>query len=759
MPITDPHGADILSRLAADMVGPMAAGARVEALALGQDMTLALTAPLREAALFLALKADLDALPLRVEARLVQPDQGLAPLVFAGWSERGTVLPLHIPVADPATAVVAPFRVKLRLIRGAADLTAAEAADLVEGRLISGRFGRLMAVTEAETVALRRHARAIGAARALATASGEALDRHGSDLGVPRQTARLTLSSNGSVGSVAEVEPDARYRARLNLFHATAFPRPAQYAARLGPDGTLAAMGFAGHFDLVEAANPFALGCTLISVDATAAAAKARRDHFLDFLRDWVLIDPKAAPNPRRRLTQSERAAQAALRQRLSARVDLTAAVPAMAPDLARALDRLASLLRVLGVAQKIDLLRGLDPDAGSRHALGLGIAIAPLKAETIDTVLAATGKPPPAPPAEDRAALASFTALVPPAAAADDPLGAWIFRACGFQTVHLAEPGAVYLSHLTTGALVLAGDTLLAGAAGAPATEDFEASFAPEAGSAASAGIAAATAEAAAVLPGTAPAANPADFLDHPVAPGAARGLRLAAAGLPAITDWDPIRDALAALPSTAQAVLALPAATVAGLNAGVDADWDRLGGLVTALRLSGASTAIPLFTANAAALVISTAPLPVAGSNLTGRASTAFRWFAIPLDQPVNPAAPDAASRGVEVTRRTGPVTTFRALRPGLFALVVLGYQRLGGTDPFEVRVETGPDDQLSFMQYEYLMNLLALRYPAGVEINTWPIRRFHVMADDGTPTPLDPSAARTWRPFRRPRRAGTP
>ena len=147
----------------------------------------------------------------------------------------------------------------------------------------------------------------------------------------------------------------------------------------------------------------------------------------------------------------------------------------------------------------------------------------------------------------------------------------------------------------------------------------------------------------------------------------------------------------------------------------------------------------------------------LPVIGANLAGKAATGFRWFVTPLDQLVAPGEPRGL--GAELTRTIGAATELRVRREGLYALVVLGYERRGGADPFEFRVEAAPGDLLDFEQYEFLMNLLALRAPAGVEINTWPIRRFHVASESGAQTPLDPSASRTYRPFHRPRRAGAP
>jgi hypothetical protein len=53
---------------------------------------------------------------------------------------------------------------------------------------------------------------------------------------------------------------------------------------------------------------------------------------------------------------------------------------------------------------------------------------------------------------------------------------------------------------------------------------------------------------------------------------------------------------------------------------------------------------------------------------------------------------------------------------------------------------------------------MNVLERAFPIGVEINTFSVRRRHVDLDgDGIPDPLPPAAARTYRPFHRPRQRG--
>ncbi|PJR08735.1 hypothetical protein [Sinorhizobium meliloti] len=760
MPISDPFAADILKRLADDMTGPMAAGARVESVPLGAGLTVELTAALREAAMFLALSADLDVRPLTVAVRLVRPTpaRGLAPISFAGWSEAGSVVPLYLPVADPETEMVAPFRLKLTFLRAGAELSEAEAAALVEGRLVSGRLGRLMALLDAETVAIRRHARAVAAARSIETADEASLDRHGGDLGVPRQTARLTLAADGTVGTISGRELDADYRRRLAMYRAFAFPRPSQYTTRLDADGPLAQMGFAGRLEVREDVNPFSLAVALVSVGRTGAEADARANNFRNFLRRWVLVDPNNAPPAARPMSAADRDASGKLRERLRDFVELTATDAAMAPDLALGLDRAVALFKAVGVEQKLKLVRALDPGAGTRYGLGLGLGIAPLTAATLDTLFTTAGGPVPAGASPD--VLATFSALKRPTNVKDDPLGSWVWRACGFRTVYLAEAGELFLSHLATGALTLAGDTsLVLPAAGQDAAGNFLASFVPEAGTATSKVIAAATAAAAAALPGTLPSANDAAVLAAAMPAGRARGVRLRAAGLPAIEDWQPVREALSVLDAQSYVVLELPTATTTGLANGAAAAWMELSNLAQALRQVGAAAALPLFTAGAAAMVVATTALPIAGANLAGRASSGFRWFAIPIDKPTSRAQDEGNAPLASLDRRTGATTTLRVRAPGLYALVALGYQHLGGTDPYEVRIEAGTEDLLTYMQYEFLMNLLALRYPAGVEINTWPIRRFHVASDDGTRTALDPFAARTWRPFRRQRRAGTP
>src|SRR5690606_41636235 len=96
--------------------------------------------------------------------------------------------------------------------------------------------------------------------------------------------------------------------------------------------------------------------------------------------------------------------------------------------------------------------------------------------------------------------------------------------------------------------------------------------------------------------------------------------------------------------------------------------------------------------------ALVLSAIGLPLVGANLGGRRATGFRWYAVPL------------SGTAGTVTATGSRARFAASAPGLTAVVVLAYARLGATDPFEIRVEADPPDlAMDHRQYEFLMNLL--------------------------------------------------
>jgi hypothetical protein len=223
-------------------------------------------------------------------------------------------------------------------------------------------------------------------------------------------------------------------------------------------------------------------------------------------------------------------------------------------------------------------------------------------------------------------------------------------------------------------------------------------------------------------------------------------------AAGLPALTDPQPVVTRLRSLPpemvgtiqlAGSQAAAITGATTAAAVTAAAQ-DLRSVAGLLKAERLT---SLLPLVTsAGDVLLVVGAMPLPVAGINLFEQLSSSFRWYVVPLQ-----GAP------AEV-RAVGSTTEVVPSGEGLFAVVALGYARRGLTDPYEFRVELPPDALLTLEQYEFLMNLLDHVYPAGVRVNTWTIRQNHVdLKGDGKVYTLDPAISRTYRAFRRRRHRG--
>lgn len=759
----DPYASDILSHLADEITGPMAQSALVQKRPLAGDGSIGIDAPLREGALFLCLRRDLEHEPLIVRARLQDPMRDLTPVQFQSWTEAGAALALHTPPSDPETETIGAFRVTLQARLGERDLSVEELGDWLEARVTSGCTAKLLQLLQAETVAVRRHARAIAAARSLEGAVGVSLDRHGADLGIARFRNGLRLRADGQVLTEAGQETDANYRLRLALGREFNLSRPARFATRLAGDGPLSQIGPAVPMVLDETDNPFSVTVRLVSIDSTAQATTRRRNRFMTFLRDWVLIDPTAGLPARRSMTRAAATAERAMRTRLRDALDIQADEVDLAPELARTLDRATSLIRALGVAGQLRIHRVHAPEDGSRFDLGLGVEIArPSEAMLSDLADAVRDADTP----EDPEMAATFSTLTPPDNVAEDRTGGWFFRACGFATIHVLSANRIYLSHTNAQSLVISGEqqAVLAG----DATDiKFSARFTPAGDASRSALLTSLVDIATDDLPGTTVLADTAALLDAALAPNPTQALRIHAAGLPVVDDWPRLAERLPNLPPEDWAVLTLPNALSQSLRNGQAAAWADLGDLTRRLREAGLSAAVPVISNTGVSLLISVIALPRIGTNLTGKAATGVRWFVIPIDQDATKGwnrgrATKArrSSASVTIKRPSARETQIRFRAAGLYAVVALGYERRGATDPFEVRLRPAEaDGQLTFAQYEYVMNMLSMRTPAGVEINTWQLRQFHVAAETGEATPLDPAASRTFRPFLQPRRAGAP
>ena len=213
--------------------------------------------------------------------------------------------------------------------------------------------------------------------------------------------------------------------------------------------------------------------------------------------------------------------------------------------------------------------------------------------------------------------------------------------------------------------------------------------------------------------------------------------------AGLPNLGDPAQIAPQLGGVPPELLDTLKLGpnlATTIRG-GGGVD----DLKALVEVLRDNDLSSALGFVSGTDAFIVVGATSLPLAGLNLSERPTSGFRWYSIPL-----------SGLRAEVGA-SGPRTTFNPVEEGLTALVLLGYvRRRGLVDPYQFRVDLPDGAKLSLLQYEFLMNLLDYAHPAGVGIDTYAIRKGHVVLGAGI-APMPPNVSHTYRPFRRPRSRG--
>ena len=210
-----------------------------------------------------------------------------------------------------------------------------------------------------------------------------------------------------------------------------------------------------------------------------------------------------------------------------------------------------------------------------------------------------------------------------------------------------------------------------------------------------------------------------------------------LAAAGLPVAGSSFPA--AAGSLPAQYLATLQLNDAQVARWRAGQDTD--QVSVLAEVLSAGGLASAAALpTTAGALAIAVAVTGLPGVGLTLADRRTAGYRWYVLPVR-----GLPGRATA-------TGAVTRYLPADDGLTLLVVLGYRRSGQADPYEVQVTPVPDGVLTPDQYEFLLNVVERAVPAGIEINTYALRRQHVdISGDGTADPLTPPLARTYRRFR--------
>lgn len=777
-----------LRNMAANLTGPLSAGARDLALAIDADASTVLPAGVREPMVIVAPATHLGGETLVVRATATPAGGvpvGLPPLTFASYTESGAFLPLWIPDVAPSSRItVVDATLSFAVSRIGADgveaeIPAANVAQMLQARVVGGVLGQVLVIVSAEKARVRRVARYCAAMRSVAFAYRDALDRTGADLAVPRLADRIEFdAATRSVITLSAREADEDYRRRLTLSRPFIMPNARSIRRLLnGPgadgepnQGAIAGLGFASRFKVQEETNGFAVAIRVVSTDA------ARRTTFLQYLRDTSLILPGASPSDdavhaARFLPGALASAQAALRADLRAAFDWPAN-SAVAPLLARALARLGAARQALGAAGPWQVLRAQDDNGGSRYELGLGVDLSGPEPAELDAMAAA--RPGALADLETRSAAASSTserrslnslhallAMMEPRPSADDPDGQWLLGPCGLRTAHRLDASRLYVSHLSAFGLAVTGpDTVQ------PAVP-VEFSAMMEAPGQASSNVvlvngltsAAAAYEADPDSGGAAPweTLTEADALAAwaAVPPSGDTGqasLVFKAAGIEPIDKPSRSVEQLAGVSPELRATLRLDPALSADVLAGNLEAAATLRRVTSALRASHLVSVLPLvFNAGGARrvmLVVGVIGLPGAGVNLAERRATAFRWYAVPL----HGARPTLGS--------VGSRAKFTAPGTGLWAVVVLGYARRGRNDPYEFRVTLPEGVNLDLRQYEFMMNVLERSFPIGVEINTFDIRQRHVDLDgDGQPDTLTPSVARTYRPFRRTSYRGQP
>jgi hypothetical protein len=735
-------GAASLAVAGDELIGPLSGAVTPQPLPWSTGSTVVVDEPSHQSMVICTLLADLSDDAIEVVVSLVPasgPDQPQPVVRFAQWSEHGTELLAYVPSTD-VSGTAAPFTLRIAATHIAPDgtrqvLSANDAAAAIRLDLVQGVLGRLTAVLLSEKSRLRRQARELRAMRALDEARADALDRMGADLGCPRFADQIKWDLVGKqVGTVpltppGTVEDDGSYRARLRILRGVRLPSPTWIDSAVnGPGkpadpgaGWLADVGFAKRLTVDEAANPLRVTFRLIS----SGHPKGRME-LLNAIRLTHLVWPAgSAPG---NAAHGARMITPEVKLRIdAARVALKSfGLPANQPvaaSVAFAVKRLADRQTALGVQVFGTLIGGQQDGGGSRYELGLGANFKAPKTFNLNKAVTKAQK-------------LADPGLVP-VSSANDPIGAWLLKACGFRTAELLPDGSVYVSCLATGGLIV--DVTPGPDAAAPLMLAARLETANDAThDAPLAGVVAALA-----ADGLAPVAAPAPLLAgiKPTSSNAGIATALTELGLPVLADAAAVTDVktrMAKVDNRTYVAFDLGG----GNTTAIKNDPSKLAAILGQAARGGASSGLPVMTSSGTlALILGIADLPRAGNNLASQHTVAYRWQIRGL-----------AGQGATMWPRIGASAKIANAGEGISIVTCLAYVRDGHNDPYEWRptLETGA--LLSLRQYEHLMNVIEIVTPLGVRADTWSIRREHVDVDgSNSPTPLPASAARTYRRYR--------
>lgn len=748
----DPHGSGSLAAMAPHLIAPLESGLKRIELELDRDGNFTVTRELRRPLILIELISSTGIQEITLV--VIRGTDSPMTYVFPNWSEAGAQLAISSPVVDAnGMALPTSFSVAAKIGRATKN-----ARDLIRIVVREGNTAKLAYLMAAEKSRIRREAIQLRAIRQIDHAYSGALDQLGQDLGVPRFKSHLTYTKAGSKPEISmkafpeEREPDAAYRERLRLFRWNTKCSKTELDHLIngvdkGKDSNTSALSTLGvkkRFRIQEADNQFSVGIHLI------AEKSGLLDDFSSLIRSTHLIHPASNSFNERihkmRLESDRKHGEIKrIRNTIRKHFKLPAEDFAIALSVALALESLGNILSALGFSDPLVITRGFEIKSGSRYNLGLGIDINKLSIQLIKKIHGELTDLTPAALKKKGLNVLSGTEILSPDI---DPQGTWLFRACGFQTVHSLNSNSIFLSTLPSqGMRIIGPEEIQAGK-----SKSLEVNF-----------------------PGTDDKSSNrllSDMLKEAIIITQRQGL----AGFKML-DESRYRIALEAFIDPSSLSEILPIFQEAGINSTAsDALVKRLDSLpkehwtviiledsylrnpktiiplLTILKNAGIASVLPAIREDKSFfLILGSVALPGAGLNLAPRRSVGFRWSFVPIafeDRESHKLAPEKQASLSPVGSRA----TMQVNIPGIYAIVVIGYTRSGQTDPYEFSISLPQGQTIGLDAYEFLMNALERIYPAGIQVNTWDLRRDSIDLDgDGKADNFPPHFARTYRTYK--------
>jgi hypothetical protein len=723
---------DVLGHLRRHLAGPLTGGFEIDELVKTQKGWV--VGPLRNASVHVVLGQSLDEVAVTLEVTASFPDgenEVKRTIVFESFSDRGTALPIFVPADGDL-----PADTRITIHPSPEDLNVS-----VHLRQVKGNFAHLVYLSQLETARIRRSMRMLARHRLLSSATGRSLDGIGADLSIPRLDSVLRFNFDRPQ-TRKELESDTDYRKRLAPFRQFVVP------TRENLEQTLETVGLGDKITVHESDRPLDAVVRIIEVNVppegnAPAQTAPLRDAYFEAIKRNVLIDPHGPIPDRIREPEASRH-ENEIRDRLRERLgDSLISPQPMTPALAEALLRILDLCASLRVPRPFEVMQTMKEGAGNggtdeRLELAVGAdlnvsrdAVAALGAALDDIPSDLTG-------AQRRIA---------ETAAAKVSAGAGVFEAvalaAGIAVCLPADDSFTFVSTMHYGGVLALGPNLVTAANQRfQVVDPYPKAFGQALSEAATeVGIPEAILQSSADLTALA-----GELSTHGV------GFEhLAELGF-ATADDRKLAVALEEAKQHRLEGLRMPASMTLNVVEGVDDEIVQLVTIMGKLADRGvAGGALTRLRSDEILLVVGPNGVPPLGANLTGRVSFEARWYLVPLSGSVPSGSARLIGRGTELV--------LPSLPNGLYALVAVAYRRVVGfADPYEIAIRPVPGETLGFDQFELLVNLLSRFRPAGVEINTWRLRKAAVRFDpDYKYAPPSVLSERGIRKYRVPRISG--